>query len=422
MDRARDSGSEGGASSAAQPAAPAVKLTGRLRMPKAIPAHLQQHHNQQQFLLQQQQQQQQKLEAQYKSDATRDPSFSSQHDSGGDTSMVAMVMDGNSSSGAGGAVAQQPQQWHRDEHSRFIQALETYGHEQSGDEWTKITGFVQTRSIDEVRQHGRQYLQQLVQELSGTGRALQSIGSLGFTITPLVATAGGEDNKSHRDNQNDPNGQNYQVAALPSSNATGKPLKSVRSRAKSSGSSRGNSQSSKSLQQQQQNLMGVLEPSAFKTPQQGAPGARKSGGRKPKVWTFEEDKIFENALANWSSDKPYSWPKIATTLPGKTAKDARSRYEKLVGDIALIEKTEELMQLEPQAQAAPPRSGGLSSRISPPPPIQVPPVTAEEDKGIFHLCTKHLLVCLRETDFETGSLKFVASMWTRTFSVCLSPR
>ncbi|GAB9463537.1 Chaperone [Globisporangium polare] len=381
MDGARDGSgsSEGGASSAA-PSAPTVKLTGRLRMPKAIPAHLQQHHNQQQ---------QQKLEAQaqYKSDATRDPSFSSQqHDSGGaDASMMAMMTSGRSS----GGTATQQQQWHRDEHNRFIQALETYGREQSGDEWTKIAGFVQTRSIDEVRQHGRQYLQQLVQELSTTGRALQSIGSLEFAITPSAAGADGSENKDQHDSQNDPNGPNYQV--LLSAGATGKPLKSARSRVKSAGGgSRFNSQSSKNLQQQQQNLTGVLAPSALKTPQQGAPAARKSGGRKPKIWTFEEDKIFENALANWSSDKPYSWPKIATALPGKTAKDARSRYEKLVGDIAMIETTEEL---EPQAhgqqrvQAAqvPPRSGGLSSRISPPPPIQVQPAgvsATEEDKGV----------------------------------------
>lgn len=394
-------------------------------MPKAIPAHLQQHHNQQQ---------QQKLEAQaqYKSDATRDPSFSSQqHDSGGaDASMMAMMTSGRSS----GGTATQQQQWHRDEHNRFIQALETYGREQSGDEWTKIAGFVQTRSIDEVRQHGRQYLQQLVQELSTTGRALQSIGSLEFAITPSAAGADGSENKDQHDSQNDPNGPNYQV--LLSAGATGKPLKSARSRVKSAGGgSRFNSQSSKNLQQQQQNLTGVLAPSALKTPQQGAPApaARKSGGRKPKIWTFEEDKIFENALANWSSDKPYSWPKIATALPGKTAKDARSRYEKLVGDIAMIETTEEL---EPQAhgqqrvQAAqvPPRSGGLSSRISPPPPIQVQPAgvsATEEDKGILHhICTIHLRVSLGETDISNWLAQICRSnVDTRTFSVnVLSPR
>lgn len=383
MERACD----GTGSESASAAAPGVKLTGRLRMPKAIPAHLQQHHNQQQ---------QKKLEAQYKSDATREPSssssFASQQGGDGDASMVALLMDG-SSTGDGGAPAQQQQQWHRDEHNRFVQALETFGREQSGDEWTKITGFVQTRSIDEVRQHGRQYLQQLVHELSGTGRAVQSIGSLGFAITPLAS-----ESKSQHDNQNDPNGQNHQASL---SSARAKSLKPARSQAKSGGGgSRSNAQGPKS---KQQSLTGVLTPSstALKTP-----AVRKSGGRKPKVWTFEEDKIFENALANWSSDKPYSWPKIATALPGKTAKDARSRYEKLVGDIALIEETDELVQLEPQAQVQaqqvqPRRSGGLSSRISPPPPIQVPPVA---DKGtfVYELC--HVLY-ERDTIIMTGSLK-----------------
>ena len=59
-------------------------------------------------------------------------------------------------------------------------------------------------------------------------------------------------------------------------------------------------------------------------------------------WTFTEDLIFENALARYDDTTPGRWELIANLLPGKTADDARKRYQKLLYDIACIENGEEV--------------------------------------------------------------------------------
>ncbi|KAF1328484.1 Chaperone, partial [Globisporangium splendens] len=360
------------APTAAQP----VKPLGRLRMPKAIPAHLQQQHNMQ---LQQQQLQQQQLEMAFRGNA----SHLSHLDNESDVTMTDPSSTRDDSAGAERAGTQ----WQRDEHNRFMQALEAYGREESGDEWKKITAFVQTRSIEEVRLHGRQYLQQLVEQMSGARRALQSISSLGFDLTPVGSTTS---NSNSSNDQNDPNELNHVVATT-----SGKPYK-----AKAKGTSSKTSYAKSFPRQPQHQEQELSVPSSgaattaydapasshFSQPTQAAPPARKHG-RKPKVWTFEEDKIFETALASWSSDKPYSWPKIAASLPGKTAKDARNRFEKLVGDISIIEASDEsflhrshpLQQqpVQPLQHFPSPRDPGLRSRISSPPPIQVPPASGK---------------------------------------------
>lgn len=387
MERARDSSGGASASTGGDGSVSASsKPMARLRMPKTIPAHLQQRHKQQE-----QQQQQQQIEAmQLKSDAALHlgQSETSSGD-GGDGTLTMMFMTSGGSSSASGISAQ----WHRDEHDRFMQALEMYGREQSGDEWKKITAFVQTRSIEEVRLHGRQYLQQLVHQLSGTGRALQSMDVMGFSLTPTMF---GSQSLLH-DDQNDPNGQNHMVFPLASaSGAAAKALKQPKGRGKSTSVRPPMSSKSNLQQQQHHHHQQYMTDSAFVATKQvqglASAAVRKNGAsanRKLKVWTFEEDKIFENALANWSSDKPYSWNKIATVLPGKTAKDARNRYEKLVGDVTMIEMScgdDDLLQLQHLRSANSPSlyahalhssssssrsSSSLSTRISPPPPIQV---------------------------------------------------
>ncbi|CAK4096251.1 unnamed protein product [Aphanomyces euteiches] len=57
-------------------------------------------------------------------------------------------------------------------------------------------------------------------------------------------------------------------------------------------------------------------------------------------WTPEEDKQFENALAEWIHT-PHAWTKIAMQLPGKTVYDVMDRYDALVRDLTAIENGEE---------------------------------------------------------------------------------
>ncbi|KAI4382618.1 hypothetical protein MLD38_008560 [Melastoma candidum] len=54
-------------------------------------------------------------------------------------------------------------------------------------------------------------------------------------------------------------------------------------------------------------------------------------------WTREEDKAFENALANYPEDLAFRWEKIASVLPRKTIKEIKHHYELLIDDIKLIE-------------------------------------------------------------------------------------
>ncbi|KAF0695449.1 Aste57867_13737 [Aphanomyces stellatus] len=55
------------------------------------------------------------------------------------------------------------------------------------------------------------------------------------------------------------------------------------------------------------------------------------------VWTADEDKQFENALAEWIHT-PHAWTKIAMQLPGKTVYDVMDRYDALVRDLTACDK------------------------------------------------------------------------------------
>ncbi|CAK9139368.1 unnamed protein product [Ilex paraguariensis] len=54
-------------------------------------------------------------------------------------------------------------------------------------------------------------------------------------------------------------------------------------------------------------------------------------------WTFEENKLFENAIAECKLDSPDLFQTIASKVPGKTIQQIKEHYEALVEDIEMIE-------------------------------------------------------------------------------------
>ncbi|KAJ6288944.1 hypothetical protein OIU76_024844 [Salix suchowensis] len=60
-------------------------------------------------------------------------------------------------------------------------------------------------------------------------------------------------------------------------------------------------------------------------------------GGSGSLWTREQDKAFENALATYPEDTSDRWEKIAADVPGKTLEEIKHHYELLVEDISQIE-------------------------------------------------------------------------------------
>lgn len=58
---------------------------------------------------------------------------------------------------------------------------------------------------------------------------------------------------------------------------------------------------------------------------------------KSTIWTKEENKKFESALALYDKDTPDRWIKIADMIPGKSVLDVMKQYQNLVADISDIE-------------------------------------------------------------------------------------
>ncbi|KAJ0712855.1 putative transcription factor MYB family [Helianthus annuus] len=57
-----------------------------------------------------------------------------------------------------------------------------------------------------------------------------------------------------------------------------------------------------------------------------------------KVWSKEEDKAFENAIAtHWSQDSKEQWDTIASLVPTKTIPELKQHYQLLVEDVDDIE-------------------------------------------------------------------------------------
>ncbi|KAL8111367.1 hypothetical protein AgCh_019182 [Apium graveolens] len=55
------------------------------------------------------------------------------------------------------------------------------------------------------------------------------------------------------------------------------------------------------------------------------------------IWTKEENKKFESALALYDKDTPDRWIKIADMIPGKSVLDVMKQYQNSVADISDIE-------------------------------------------------------------------------------------
>ncbi|GAB2275311.1 hypothetical protein Dimus_010072 [Dionaea muscipula] len=55
------------------------------------------------------------------------------------------------------------------------------------------------------------------------------------------------------------------------------------------------------------------------------------------LWSREQDKAFENALATYPDDSIDRWEKIAADVPGKTLEEVKHHYDLLVEDINQIE-------------------------------------------------------------------------------------
>lgn len=54
-------------------------------------------------------------------------------------------------------------------------------------------------------------------------------------------------------------------------------------------------------------------------------------------WSRDQDKAFENTLANYPEDAVDRWVKIAADVPGKTLEEIKRRYVVLFDDINHIE-------------------------------------------------------------------------------------
>lgn len=55
------------------------------------------------------------------------------------------------------------------------------------------------------------------------------------------------------------------------------------------------------------------------------------------LWSREEEKAFENALATHSEESLDLWERIAADVPGKTLEEIKHHYELLVDDVNSIE-------------------------------------------------------------------------------------
>lgn len=56
------------------------------------------------------------------------------------------------------------------------------------------------------------------------------------------------------------------------------------------------------------------------------------------VWSREEEKAFENAIAlHWVEDSEQQWEKFASMVPSKTIDELKQHYHLLLDDVAAIE-------------------------------------------------------------------------------------
>ena len=55
------------------------------------------------------------------------------------------------------------------------------------------------------------------------------------------------------------------------------------------------------------------------------------------IWSPEQNKLFENALATYDKDIPDRWQKIAKLVGGTNEQEIKQQYEILLDDIKRIE-------------------------------------------------------------------------------------
>ncbi|KAL1545522.1 transcription factor DIVARICATA-like [Salvia divinorum] len=60
-------------------------------------------------------------------------------------------------------------------------------------------------------------------------------------------------------------------------------------------------------------------------------------GSSVAIWTAEENKRFETALALFDKDTPDRWHNVASMIPGKSVTDVIKQYHELVEDVSDIE-------------------------------------------------------------------------------------
>uniref|UniRef100_A0AAV1TAY9 Myb-like domain-containing protein n=2 Tax=Peronospora matthiolae TaxID=2874970 RepID=A0AAV1TAY9_9STRA len=269
-------------------------------------------------------------------------------------------------SACAGALYDKSDTWLQEEHGRFMQALELYGSRQDGDEWMHITDFVGSRTLAEVRLHGRQYLQQLVRQLppspsltrhslATTGRPQDSSRLTGEARRSVdLHKVRGDSRKRGMLQPEVSGGSALSAAALECAQAlTGQTLGQARSQP-----------------------LQLLEQSN----QPRIAGLRRNGLKTSTAWTFKEDKTFEVALAGWAGSEAYPWTEIAATVPGKTVKEVRHHFDEMAHEVDSSETPgNENSAVSDRVVVHQQGRSSLSQRTVPPPPIEVPPRSSGKD-------------------------------------------
>ena len=193
-------------------------------------------------------------------------------------------------------------EWSKDEHQRFLDALDRYGLENSGREFALISKHVRTRSEEDTRLHAQEYfvaLQGSRDPTLGKGApaadaASNGVGTRGAAfssvkVSGVRAVAGTQNPPS---NTSQPGGPSASHAA---SSGMVPPLRARQD-----------------LQNRQQ--------------QGGSPHSVGVSPVDSPTWTQGEDTIFETLLAEYDESVTNRWDKIAAAIPHKTADDVRRRY------------------------------------------------------------------------------------------------
>eukprot|EP00500_Bicosoecida_sp_ms1_P014562 CAMPEP_0203817364 /NCGR_PEP_ID=MMETSP0115-20131106/24819_1 /ASSEMBLY_ACC=CAM_ASM_000227 /TAXON_ID=33651 /ORGANISM="Bicosoecid sp, Strain ms1" /LENGTH=202 /DNA_ID=CAMNT_0050726293 /DNA_START=193 /DNA_END=798 /DNA_ORIENTATION=- len=101
------------------------------------------------------------------------------------------------------------------------------------------------------------------------------------------------------------------------------------------------------------------------------------------TWTVEQDAAFEMALAQFDEDEEHRWDRVAELVPGKTTRDVRTRYQKLLYDVARIEAGETVVLTYKAAAVAKKRKRELKVNVHAPPghSVLVHSKSPEDDSG-----------------------------------------